>query len=156
MKKKNFLLLIFVFVIVILPFTVFAGEETLVFRNEEGYILLTGEHVARAVAQVTPNHAGVPETVVSIEFTEEGTRLFGDVTRNNIGRMIHIYVNGELVSSPIVQAIITDGTAIISGNFTTETATQLARTLSGQDEPNRQENAVNRLANRLRNIFRRT
>jgi len=155
MKNKFFLLLILVSILAMLPIVAFASEETLIFKDEEGNILLTGEHVARASAQIMPNHAGVPETVVNLEFTEEGTYLFADITRNNIGRKIYIYVDGKLVTSPIVNSVITDGTAVITGNFTAQTAAELARTLNGEGEPNRQENVVGRIINWLRDIFKR-
>ena len=98
----------------------------LAFTDQLGNVLLTGANVARANATVAPNHAGVPEVVVNLEFDSEGTRLFAEATRANLGSPIMIWMDDEMISSPTVQAIITDGTAIISGNFTNESANMLA------------------------------
>ncbi|MCL2286288.1 MAG: protein translocase subunit SecD [Firmicutes bacterium] len=98
----------------------------LTFTDQAGNVLLTGAHVSRANAGVQATAHGVPEVVVNLEFTSEGTRLFADATRNNIGRPIMIWMDDEMISSPIVNSAITDGTAVISGHFTNETANLLA------------------------------
>jgi len=122
MKKKLFLLFMLA-IIAAMPLTVLGSNaERLIFEDEAGNILLTGEHVARASVQIMSFASGRSEIVVNLELTTEGTVLFAQATRDNIGRPIHIYVDGELVSSPIVNTVITDGTAIITGNFTSETA----------------------------------
>ena len=131
MKKKLFLLFMLA-LIAAMPFTVLGSNaERLIFKDEAGNILLTGEHVARANAQIFSVANGRNEIGVNLEFTTEGTILFAQATRNNIGRPIYIYVDGELVSSPIVNSIITDGIAVITGNFTSETAFELANALNG-------------------------
>jgi len=98
----------------------------LTFTDQFGNVLLTGANVARANAAVSANHAGVPEIVVNLEFDSEGTQLFADATRANLGGPIMIWMDDEMISSPTVQSVITDGTAIITGNFTNETASLLA------------------------------
>jgi len=98
----------------------------LAFTDEIGNVLLTGAHVSRASAAVQQTGHGVPEVVVNLEFNSEGTRLFADATRNNLGRPIMIWMDDEMISSPIVNSVISDGTAVITGNFTSETANLLA------------------------------
>lgn len=66
------------------------------------------------------------EPVVQITFTDEGTKLFGDVTKANIGSPIAIVLDGQIVSAPVVQTAITDGVAIITGGFTVDEAKQLS------------------------------
>lgn len=62
---------------------------------------------------------------VSIQFTGEGGRKFSEITRRNIGKQLPIFLDEELVSAPVVsQEII--GNAVISGDFTTEEAKNLA------------------------------
>ena len=96
------------------------------FVDEDGRELLTGAHVDRASRMV---QQGSAEVVVSLSFTSEGTRLFAEATRANLGRVIYIYMDDEIISSPVVNAVIADGNAIISGGnppFTMESAQNLA------------------------------
>jgi len=88
--------------------------------------LLTGEHFKHA--DVTFNQAYQP--YVSITFDEEGGKLFEELTGKNIGKRIAIFVGGDLISAPTVQAEISGGQAQISGNFTLEQAQSLARDLN--------------------------
>ena len=94
-------------------------------KDTAGNVLLTGQHIARAVPTWEWD-----SIVVKLEFTPEGTLLFADATRNNIGRHLLIWVDGQLVSSPIVNSTVTDGIAIISGGFTKDTAATLSRQLT--------------------------
>lgn len=99
----------------------------LTFEDETGHVWLTGANVSRATSGVqTSAHGGAPEVVVNLEFDSEGTRLFGEATRNNIGRSLMIFMDNELISAPIVHAAITDGSAVISGNFSAQSAELLA------------------------------
>lgn len=68
--------------------------------------------------------------VVQINFDQEGAQLFEDLTRENIGKRIAIFVGGELVSAPTVQAQISGGTAVITGSTTFEEARLLAQDLN--------------------------
>lgn len=63
---------------------------------------------------------------VAVEFTPEGSQKFADITKRNIGKPLAIFLDGQLLSAPIVQQEIIGGTAVISGNFTTEQAKSLA------------------------------
>ncbi len=88
---------------------------------------LDGKHFRTAtvtVDQVT----GVP--VVQIIFDTEGGKLFQELTKNNIGKQIAIFVGGELVSAPRVQTEIAGGTAIITGNGNFDEAKSLAQDLN--------------------------
>jgi preprotein translocase subunit SecD len=62
---------------------------------------------ANGTAQVS----GTP--TVRVDFNTEGTKLFGDITKNNVGHEIAIFLDGALIEAPTVQEAITDGTAII-------------------------------------------
>jgi len=98
----------------------------LAFTDQWGNVLLTGAHVSRATAAVQATGAGIPEVVVNLEFNSEGTRLFAEATQQNLGNPIQIWMDDHMISAPIVQAVIRDGTAVISGNFTNESANLLA------------------------------
>ncbi len=92
------------------------------FKDEEGNTLLTGAHLKNA--QVQYDRFGRP--VVSIAFDEEGAKLFAQATTANVGRPIGIYLDGNLISNPVVQEPITGGEAQITGQFTLEEAQNLA------------------------------
>ena len=99
----------------------------LTFVDSRGQVLLTGDRVATAEKQVgaVDEYSGsVP--YVALEFDEEGTKLFAEATKANIGNVIHIVMDDEIISSPVVQTAITDGHAMITGQFGGEEAEELA------------------------------
>ncbi|MBI3485852.1 protein translocase subunit SecD, partial [Candidatus Daviesbacteria bacterium] len=64
---------------------------------------------------------------VSLQFTGEGAKKFGDITKRNIGKPLAIFLDGEPITNPpIVQQEILDGNAVINGNFTVDEAKKLA------------------------------
>lgn len=87
---------------------------------------LTGRHLQAAAVDFDQT-LGVPQ--VALEFDSEGTKLFAELTKKNLGKRIAIYLDGIPISAPTVQAEITNGRAVISGGFTLEEAKQLARNL---------------------------
>lgn len=86
---------------------------------------LTGKDLKRAQAQPGQDPQS-PGYVVSLEFSEEGAKKFAEITKNNLGQPVAIYLDEQLVSAPVVNAEILDGKAIIEGNFTADSAKQLA------------------------------
>lgn len=88
---------------------------------------LNGKHLKRAQIVFDPQ-TGQPQ--VSLELNDEGAKLFGDITRKNIGRRVAIYLDGFPISVPVVQTEISDGQAIISGKFTPQEAKLLATRLN--------------------------
>lgn len=54
---------------------------------------------------------------LEIKFSEKGKENFRIATENNIGKTLNIYINGELLSSPTVNEVISTDRAIISGNM---------------------------------------
>ncbi len=97
----------------------------LTFVSPEGDILLTGTDLADAF--VSRDDMGQP--AVSLEFNPEGTQKFAAATEKYLRQIIGIFLDGELVSAPIVNSVITGGNAQISGDFTFEEAADLALTL---------------------------
>lgn len=97
------------------------------FVDSTGKVLLTGDMVAAAekqVGAVDENSPSMP--YVALEFNEEGKKLFAEATEANIGKVIHIVMDDEIISSPVVQTVITDGQAMITGQFSGEEAEELA------------------------------
>lgn len=70
------------------------------------------------------------EPTVSLEFNDDGKKLFKEITEQNIGKRIAIYLDGAPISAPTVKDAIPDGKAVISGSFTVEEARQLTRRLN--------------------------
>ncbi len=64
--------------------------------------------------------------MVSLTFTDEGAKKFAALTEKNVGKVIPIVLDDQVVSAPVVNEKIADGNAQISGNFTQDQATQLA------------------------------
>jgi preprotein translocase subunit SecD len=86
--------------------------------------LLTGAELTRAEVQADPNSPG--NWQVAIEFTATGTRIFGEVTEQNVGRHLAIILDGTLYSAPRINERIPGGRAVITGQFTVDEARDLA------------------------------
>jgi preprotein translocase subunit SecD len=93
--------------------------------NEDPYVSsgLNGRHLKRAEVTFDPQ---TYRPQVRLELTDEGTTLFAALTRQNLGHVMAIYLDGLPISVPVVQSEITTGTAVISGTFTAEQAKLLA------------------------------
>lgn len=88
---------------------------------------LTGKYLERASLEFNPTTG---EPMVSLKFNAEGTKLFADITKANIGKVIAIYLDGAPISAPVVREPITAGVAQISGNFTPQEARELVGRLN--------------------------
>ncbi len=88
---------------------------------------LTGRYLKKAVLEFDQN---TREPMVSLHFDEEGTRLFAEITKANVGKMVAIYLDGSPISTPVVREEITAGQAVISGSFTPTEAKQLVGRLN--------------------------
>ena len=98
---------------------------SLIFMDQEGQVILTGDQVASAQAGIDEKN-GQSEYVVSLTFTDEGAATFAEATANNIGKIIYIIYDEEIKSAPVVQVAITDGACVITGMDTYEEAENLA------------------------------
>ena len=83
--------------------------------------IVTGEHLIDSQPSFQDNNP-----VVSFRFNPEGARLFGRTTRSHVGQQLAIVLDGEVISAPRIQAPILDGNGIIEGNFTAQSAADLA------------------------------
>ncbi|QGT99907.1 Protein translocase subunit SecD [Candidatus Syntrophocurvum alkaliphilum] len=93
------------------------------FWDEDGNVLLTGEHLTDARAAM---QQGYNVAEVQLTFDDKGTELFAEATAANINQPLPIAIDEEVISSPIVNSVITDGRAVITGNFTADEAQELA------------------------------
>ncbi len=109
-----------------------AGEDisALISDIQDPYYVdspLTGRYLKRAQVEFS-GQTGQPQ--VSLVFDQEGSDLFASITKANVGKTVAIYLDGQPISTPTVQAEITGGTAQITGGFTPQEAKQLAGRLN--------------------------
>lgn len=82
------------------------------------------KHAQIAFDQTT----GAP--LVILQFNEYGTELFSELTKENVGKVIGIFLDGEAITTPVVNEAIYGGEATISGNFTIAEAKLLVQRLN--------------------------
>jgi len=68
--------------------------------------------------------------VISLQFNDEGTKLFEHITERNVGKPVGIYLDGYPISAPVVREKISGGQAQITGTFTPNEAKQLVGRLN--------------------------
>ena len=101
------------------------------FKDSEGAIILTGEDVVDSKAVTQQGSSGLEEAVVTLKFSPEGTTKFAEATTANIGKAISIELDGEVISSPMVNVAITNGEAVIEGMADIDEAGHLAELIRG-------------------------
>jgi len=89
----------------------------------ERRVLVSGEDLVDAQAGFDPD---TREPIVSFRFNTNGARRFAQVTQANVGRPFAIVLDNEVVSAPVIRQPILQGNGQISGNFTVESANDLA------------------------------
>ena len=100
---------------------------SLEFQDESGNVVLDGSDIAGADGGVTEDQTtGSKQYVVELTLTKDGTTKFAEATAANLKKRISIVYDGETISSPVVQAVISDGKAQISGQQSIEEAKELA------------------------------
>ncbi len=87
---------------------------------------LTGSYVERSGVFPDPV-SGAPK--ISLKFNNDGAKMFGDITRENVGRQLAIVLDGELYSAPNINEPILGGNCEISGGFDLAEAYELANVL---------------------------
>lgn len=95
-----------------------------------GDAILTGRHISRAELQFGGAGGLANEPVVVLHFDSEGTKVFADTTAANVGKIFGIFLDGVPISTPVINEPIPGGTAVISGNFTPDSARELVRNLN--------------------------
>ena len=107
--------------------------------NPTGEIVLTGEDITSATAgtQQTDQYSSDLQYVVQLNFTDEGTQKFAEATEElaETGGQISIWLDNDMISAPTVETAITDGNAVITGDFTAQEASDLASTIKSGSLP---------------------
>ena len=95
-------------------------------------VILEGSDVTEAVPVMQQDSTtGSYTYAISLTLSEEGTKKFADATERLKGKTISIWMDDIMISYPTVNAVITDGKASITGNFTAESASELAAKIQG-------------------------
>lgn len=89
---------------------------------------LSGKNLKNAYVDYRSQGVGSPQ--IALQFDSEGTQLFADITKRNIGKPVAIFLDDEIISQPTVQSEIPNGQAVITGNFTMKEANDLVKRLN--------------------------
>lgn len=120
------------------------------FRDSNGDVILEGDKVKSAVAAYQDVSGYGADYIVSLEFNEEGSKLFADATGEMAAlsesgmNYIGIYLDNELISRPSVSERIDGGQCYISGDFDQSSASYLAEIISAGKLPVELEEIENR------------
>ncbi len=96
---------------------------TTIYKNAPVETKLTGTDLKNAQV-VYGSQNGTPQ--VQLNFSPTGAKYFADITQRNLGKQVAIVLDDVAISAPVVQQAILNGNAVISGNFTTDAAKNLA------------------------------
>lgn len=88
---------------------------------------LTGEYLERAQVVFDPNTSA---PLIGLTFNQTGAEKFAQLTRDHKGERLAIVLDGQILSEPVIQDVITNGEAQITGHFSINEATTLVRNLN--------------------------
>lgn len=92
---------------------------------------LTGRYLKTATLEFPKGNGQLAnDPMVTVKFNDEGAKLFAKITKEHTGEQLGIFLDGELLSAPVINEAITGGSAVISGQFTIDEAQELAKNLS--------------------------
>ena len=97
-----------------------AGQPPIVLYEDPE---VTGDMVQTASAQANPDGFGFQ---INFAFDTRGSRRFAEYTRDNVGSVFAIVLDGEVISAPVIQTPITQGSGRITGDFSAVEASQIA------------------------------
>ena len=85
------------------------------------------DQAALQSANVSFDALGSP--LIDIGFSDQGTKQFSEITRTNIQKKLAVFIDGQLITAPLILSQITNGQAQISGTFDSPEATNLVSKL---------------------------
>lgn len=106
-----------------------AGTSTELFTTTG----LTGRYLKNSELQFSSGTTGgtaANEPVILLNFNEEGAKLFEEITREHTGEILAIFLDGEVISAPVIREAIPGGIATITGQFTPLEARDLVQNLN--------------------------
>ena len=105
------------------------GSDLLYYENNDGQlniskrVIVSGDNLISAKPTLDKQ---TNQTVVSFTFDRAGSKKFGRATSDNVGKRVAIILDNKIISAPVVQEPILTGQGQISGDFTFQSATDLA------------------------------
>ncbi|HSN58971.1 MAG TPA: protein translocase subunit SecD [Clostridiaceae bacterium] len=105
-----------------------AKTGELKFVGPDGTTILTGKDVKEASAFIDTNSGNEP--TISLELNSDGAAKFAEATKKYLNQQIAIYMDDEMLTNPTVQAVITNGQAVITGSSTLEEAQRQANIIN--------------------------
>ncbi len=105
-------------------------EGTMIVPSRDGGQELLYEDVALGGESLVDAQPGYDQRtgqpIVTFRFDTQGSITFGEITSENVGQRFAIVLDGEVITAPVIQSAITGGSGQIQGNFTSESANDLA------------------------------
>jgi preprotein translocase subunit SecD len=101
-------------------------EQQIVADKMFQYTGLTGKLLKKSALEFNQSTG---EAMVSLQFNKEGSDLFAKITKENVGRKLAIFLDGDMKSMPVINEEITGGNAVISGSFSGSAGIKEARKL---------------------------
>lgn len=89
---------------------------------------LTGKNLQNA--KVDFSGQGLGGIQIDLKFDSQGAQLFDQITKNNIGKPLAIFLDGQMIEAPNIKQEIPNGQAVITGDFTLDQANQLVQNLN--------------------------
>ncbi|MGV8905011.1 MAG: protein translocase subunit SecD [Acetobacterium sp.] len=111
--------------------TLIGKTAQLEFLGPDDTVILTGKDVVDSKGVMQTDNSGIQKAVVTLKFSEEGTKLFAAATEKYQGQIIKIKLDDEVISSPTVNVVITSGEAVIEGMGDIDEAGNLASLIRG-------------------------
>ena len=104
------------------------NSKILPFENGKGMLVVENIPVMTGdmLSSVSVGHGAMGEPTINFRLGNLGREIFADITTKNHGKMLAIVLDNKILSSPVIREPILSGDGVISGNFTPESATELA------------------------------
>lgn len=103
-----------------------SGTDRKIYLHKES--IISNADIETASVQITKTGVGIGVTL-----TEAGGKKLAEITKENVGKILGIVVDGKLITAPVIRVPITGGKGFIEGNFTLEEAARIARGILGEE-----------------------
>jgi len=103
-------------------------------KNDVGEVLITIDDIKAVEISTVVDENSNKEYYVGISFTDNGTTKFANITKENIGKSLSIYVDDELISQPMINSVIEGGYAQLTGYSNYEEAEKLMNAIKGSKD----------------------
>lgn len=101
-------------------------------NEESGEFLptnLSGRQLEKADIRFDQNNVN-SAPIIGLNFNSEGEDLFAKITRDNVGKVLGIFLDGNLIQAPYIREEVSGGQAVITGDFTVDEAKSVVRDLN--------------------------